>query len=247
MILPDPSDANIVADSVSMGNEVSTRKRTSSFPQKNYYTRLGLGFPSAPTNDEPRDTAISTESERSNRRHTSADVFQEVEAEDSKLLLGILRELVEETSEWDASLFMDQNFKAMIEGSAVSREKLTASRSALSSDHSQEVDLGSLGIDIFRSDGETFIPHTGSSPSANDNAGMVSFWDERGWANPENTRYVRTPLYLILGAYADVLTVAMGSVLPGNLLFLPLAFYFAFLQHHDITIPIIIHPTDYFL
>lgn len=201
MILPDPSDTNIVTQPTSEGKVAST------FGEKNYYTRLGLGFPPASYRgsmdkiDKFHETTTATDLERNNRRHTGAQVSQQVEVEDSNLLLGILRELVEETSEWDASLFMDQNFKAMIQGSEFSslpRERLIDSKSApngLSSDHSEEVDLGNLGIDIFRSDGETFIPPTGNPSSpGNDNVELVSFWDERGWANPENKWYVYTPL-----------------------------------------------------
>lgn len=205
MILPDPSDTNIVTQPTSEGKEAS--KDSSTFGQKNYYTRLGLGFPPASCRgsmdktDKLHETITATELERNNRRHTCAQVSQQVEVEDSNLLLGIIRELVEETSEWDASLFMDQNFKAMIQGSGFStlpRETLIDSKSppnGLSPDHSEEVDLGNLGIDIFRSDGETFIPPTGNPSSpGNNSVELVSFWDERGWANPENKWCVCTPL-----------------------------------------------------
>lgn len=154
--------------------------------------------------DKPHETTIAKEPERNNRRYTSAEVSQEAEVEDSELLLGIIRELIEETNEWDASLFMDQDFKAMIQSSGVSplpREKLTDSKLALNglpSDRSEDVDLGNLGIDIFSNDGDTLIPPT-ANPSlpVKDGVELVSFWDENGWANPENKWYVYPSLSLV--------------------------------------------------
>ncbi|KIK68126.1 hypothetical protein GYMLUDRAFT_238288 [Collybiopsis luxurians FD-317 M1] len=48
--------------------------------------------------------------------------------EDTDVMLGIIQELVEETSQWDDSLFMDDNFKALIENT-----RSTCSSSSISS------------------------------------------------------------------------------------------------------------------
>ncbi|KAJ7771402.1 hypothetical protein DFH07DRAFT_711054, partial [Mycena maculata] len=111
------------------------------------------------------------------------------------VLLGIIRELVEETSEWDPSnVFMSQNFKTLLQESGIAATKsvrgefvavvpgagkpeepsaFTDSESDQST-RSAEVDLGLLGLDIFRN--ESF--YDVESHTAEDSTNSVSFWDE---------------------------------------------------------------------
>lgn len=124
---------------------------------------------------------------------------------DPDILLGIIRELVEETREWDGSLFMDKNFKSMMQNSQLSSsDGANACKSLASNDYqrhegegitedeSAEFDLSLLGLDIFRSDGETFIPADDSKRhlSIIESADLVSFWEDGGWVNDEGKRYV---------------------------------------------------------
>jgi hypothetical protein len=204
MILPDLSGTNIATPPISK-DSVGPMKDSSSC-QRNHYTRLGLGFPSASYTgpllskddlDNVQDSTTEVDREKDNRRHSSPS--GQVEDEDPNILLGIIQELVEETSEWDASLFMDQKFKAMIQASAgrfsnsqLDREASFDSKSvpnALSVDRSEGVDLRLLGIETFRSDGETFIPPTKDIRANGNREELVSFWDERGWANPGDKWY----------------------------------------------------------
>ncbi|KAJ3898465.1 hypothetical protein F5879DRAFT_1067330 [Lentinula edodes] len=104
-------------------------------------------------------------------------------------MLGIIQELVEETSQWDDSLFMDTSFKALIENS-----RLTSADSPLLSSksfrHSRQPS-GPRGIVLpvpsppnSRSSSESARPRTHSSssvtsvkfkaPSINDNTAAVT-------------------------------------------------------------------------
>ncbi|KAJ3911560.1 hypothetical protein F5877DRAFT_73081 [Lentinula edodes] len=104
-------------------------------------------------------------------------------------MLGIIQELVEETSQWDDSLFMDTSFKALIENS-----RLTSADSPLLSSksfHHSRQPSGPRGIVLpvpsppnSRSSSESARPRTHSSssvtsvkskaPSINDNTAAVT-------------------------------------------------------------------------
>ncbi|KIY49220.1 hypothetical protein FISHEDRAFT_72565 [Fistulina hepatica ATCC 64428] len=66
---------------------------------------IGLGHPERPPFNNHRSSVSTWRSSKGN--------------EDPNLLLGIIRELVEETSEWDPSLFMSKNFKTMLQNAEV--------------------------------------------------------------------------------------------------------------------------------
>lgn len=125
------------------------------------------------------------------RRHSSISSrhVSEEEQDDPSVLLGIIRELVEETSEWDpGSVFMSQNFKTLLQESGMTSTKSlrggfvvgeTEESSGWTeseidqSTRSAEVDLGLLGLDMFQTD-----PFRVESYSAEDSTNLVSFWDE---------------------------------------------------------------------
>lgn len=107
---------------------------TSLAPQRNpsKYSNLGLGFPST---------------------YQPSRRLSKIEEDDSGLILGIIRELVEETNNWDASLYMDENFKAMIDGSSRNSTTLSPSPStvAIKAFPSQvELDLGLLDLEVIK-------------------------------------------------------------------------------------------------
>ncbi|KAJ6599037.1 hypothetical protein DFH09DRAFT_1356182 [Mycena vulgaris] len=131
---------------------------------------------------------------KAKRRHSSVSSHRasKVEEDDPSVLLGIIRELVEETSEWDpSSVFMSQNFKTLLQESGITATQSAhrgfglaeASKTEESygfiesesdqSTRSAEVDLGLLGLDMFSS--ESFF----DAGSYQDNStNLVSFWDE---------------------------------------------------------------------
>ncbi|KAJ7095417.1 hypothetical protein B0H15DRAFT_829471 [Mycena belliarum] len=128
---------------------------------------------------------------KARRRHSSISsrCSSTADEDDPSVLLGIIRELVEETSEWDPSnIFMSQNFKTLLQESGV---RATSARGGSStaeanrpdkpsgftssesnqSARSTEVDLGLLGLDYFPSGS---CNDARSTHSVN----MVSFWEE---------------------------------------------------------------------
>ncbi|KAF8639883.1 hypothetical protein AX17_001137 [Amanita inopinata Kibby_2008] len=75
-----------------------------------------------PENSDPEMTCgVSTASKAdgsSNETHSSSYRNPSIiEDQDTYNLLGMIRELVEETNDWDDSLFLDNNFRLMIEQS----------------------------------------------------------------------------------------------------------------------------------
>ncbi|KAJ7507843.1 hypothetical protein B0H11DRAFT_1968907 [Mycena galericulata] len=116
-------------------------------------------------------------------RHAS-----KAEEDDPNILLGIIRELVEETNEWDpSSMFMSQNFKTLIqessgitstsvrEGSVVGQtEEPSGFAESDQSSRSTEVNLGLLGLDMFKNESVCDF----DSYNIEDSTNLVSFWDE---------------------------------------------------------------------
>ncbi|KAF8076419.1 hypothetical protein FPV67DRAFT_1471607 [Lyophyllum atratum] len=196
MILPDPSDASItIRNSVS---QMGSRNLNTALD----YSRLGFGFSSTPhTGISEFNNAVAPAQEQAKDRNKRASRLKEDE-DDPNLLIGIIQELVDETSQWDKSLFKDKNFKAMIENSKhpsfranqmpgkVLDKEILRRGDGIPEDESAEFDLSLLGLDIFRSDGETFIPSTEDKRQPGDAEGtdMVSFWDEKTWDDQEAKR-----------------------------------------------------------
>ncbi|KAJ7498891.1 hypothetical protein FB451DRAFT_1161533 [Mycena latifolia] len=125
---------------------------------------------------------------KAKRRHSSVSSRRasKVEEDDPGVLLRIIRELVEETNEWDPSrVFMSQNFKTMLQESGIKPTKSARGFGARRTEESSgfvesesdksarstEVDIGLLGLDIFTS--ESF-----GSYHADDSTNLVSFWEE---------------------------------------------------------------------
>ncbi|KAG5649039.1 hypothetical protein DXG03_000388 [Asterophora parasitica] len=175
------------------------------------YSRLGLGFPRTSSYTDAAQELDITDSqtqEMENRGSVNG------ENGDSSVLMGIMQELVEETNQWDGSLFKDQNFKSMIEQSAKHpgfKGNLTHGRvvkeparrpDGLPEDESQEFDLSLLGLDIFRSGGETFIPGTQDKRQLrDDNDGtesLVSFWEgSRDWSQDAKRSVLGQRLFFV--------------------------------------------------
>lgn len=163
MILPDPSDPKIAV------HVSPSRAGSQTCSYSHSYSSLGLGFPSSPLS-LVRDSEVE-EVKLSRNRETvqmESEVHRAtVDEEDTNTLVGMIRELVEETDRWDASLFKDKHFKAMINNSkqalkgssnhSLVRDSLYHSSETVE-DESCEVDLGFLGLDIFRNGGETLTP-----------------------------------------------------------------------------------------
>lgn len=127
-----------------MSMESASTDRSS---QRSSYLHLGIGYPNS-------RTAHRDSQDRSGSRRLSHASFRrmshaEVDDNDPSILLGIIRELVEETSQWDADLYMDDNFKSMIQGSGAGPSGQDGSFAA---DRSVEMDLGLLGLDVFRTE-----------------------------------------------------------------------------------------------
>ncbi|RDB22737.1 hypothetical protein Hypma_010148 [Hypsizygus marmoreus] len=194
MILPEISEPNL-----------GMRSRDSFI--NTHHSNVGLGLPSSPPGIYYGDDALmdhvhapdpaeDTRQSRTNRRHNSIAS----ESEDPNLILGIIRELVEETRDWDGSLFKDKDFKSMVQNSRLpsfkggqaqgkARQQASAGRNgdSITKDESAELDLSLLGVDIFRSDGETFIPAENANRSFKHHSSvegdeLISFWEKGGWA-----------------------------------------------------------------
>ncbi|KAK0242814.1 hypothetical protein EDD85DRAFT_986212 [Armillaria nabsnona] len=107
------------------------------------YSSIGLGFPPVscvPAGDRNVDSAKRSSTDSTSSKRIGDD-------DGSNLLLGIIRELVEETSRWDTSLYMDDKFKSMIETAGDEGRGLDRCESVASP---VEVDLGLLGLEVFR-------------------------------------------------------------------------------------------------
>ncbi|GLB33840.1 hypothetical protein LshimejAT787_0107240 [Lyophyllum shimeji] len=195
MILPDPSDSSItVRTTVS---QLGSRNSNTTLN----YSRFGLGF-SGTLHAATRgvDSTAPRASDGAQDRSKGASSVNEAE-DDPNLLLGIIQELVEETSHWDGSLFKDKKFKALIDSSKrqpfqrseppsrVLKEDSASSGAGLRDDKSLACDLNLLVPDIFRKHGETFIPDFEVKMRATeDEAGdIVPAWEDqtRRWLDED--------------------------------------------------------------
>ncbi|KAF8897562.1 hypothetical protein BD779DRAFT_1465716 [Infundibulicybe gibba] len=107
MVLPDSSETNLVSSfETGIDNQeiIDSSDRVSAH---SVYAQLGLGFPAR----RRRESLTTTEDGKAS--------FEAPVHDDADILLNIIRDLVEETSEWDANLFVDENFKSMMQGSWV--------------------------------------------------------------------------------------------------------------------------------
>ncbi|KAK0487003.1 hypothetical protein EDD18DRAFT_657024 [Armillaria luteobubalina] len=128
---PDPPNTNEYQDHSSYTAKLNRRS----------YSSIGLGFPPVPrAGDCNADSAKRSSIDSTSSKHIGDD-------DGSNLLLGIIRELVEETSQWDTSLYMDDKFKSMIETAGNEGRGLEKCESVASP---VEVDLGLLGLEVFR-------------------------------------------------------------------------------------------------
>jgi hypothetical protein len=93
----------------------------------------------------------------------------------SNMLLGIIRELVDETRQWDASLFMNENFKSMLfkyDDSNLGGPKFTNSTEP-------ENDNGLVGV---------------NEGPVTKQLDMISFWEEGDWRHANDHPYARSRL-----------------------------------------------------
>ncbi|KAK0435770.1 hypothetical protein EV421DRAFT_1985843 [Armillaria borealis] len=98
---PDPPNTNEYQDHNSYTAKLN----------RHSYSSIGLGFPPvscAPAGDRSVEPAKRSSTDSTSSKRIGDD-------DGSNLLLGIIRELVEETSQWNTSLYMDDKFKSMIE------------------------------------------------------------------------------------------------------------------------------------
>lgn len=193
MILPEVSDSDL-------NSRTNTSSEKAGSPNT-HYPRLGLGVPPSIRTIQQKNTdqlntfsasrqALEIRKDRSRRNKGL------VNDENPDSLFGFIRDLAEETSHWDRSLFMDQNFKLMMQQSRLSlgsSEHRTQSKNrcesftqyqghTISQDQSAKIDLSLLGLDIFRSDGETFIPaNEDRNLHVAEGADIISLWEaDRG-------------------------------------------------------------------
>ncbi|KAL0574536.1 hypothetical protein V5O48_007428 [Marasmius crinis-equi] len=132
--------------------------------QTGIYPSIGLGYPSSWGERFRSSTGISTNSKKERgespigNRHGSQAAQDEAEG----VMLEIIRDLVEETSGWDSSLHMEDNFKSLIQNAGItpqnSREHLRSGDFSLLDELNKtasvaspvEIDLGLLELDPYR-------------------------------------------------------------------------------------------------
>jgi len=186
MILPDNSD---VSPSFQK-NDINSKKDTS-ISRRAYHSHLGLGFPTNKVlHADQEQPNITLEASQSHQHPT-------INPNDDgpNILLSIIRELVEETSKWDASLFVDDNFKSMIQNSGLLLSERTEDNSdtengnsegnGMPPDRSEELDLGLIGTDVVRQTSASYCDLAGRETSGSDVMELASFWDEGSWGNDE--------------------------------------------------------------
>lgn len=210
MILPDSSDSESVSQPA---NERTSRPSSARSSMDSTYSNIGH----EPKYRESDD--LSRVSGYTNRRSRARRSTQQTEdEEDPNVILGIIRELVEETSDWDSSLFMDETFRTMIENSGVAPSTIPSKRAAgnseassgsdtsatlVDSGRSTEVDLALLGLSNFtHRDGVTHIlgerediyyPYKGRNARTvakenNPQNNLISFWEDGSWVDLADQR-----------------------------------------------------------
>ena len=99
--------------------------------------------------------------------------------ESTKSLLGMIRELVQVTSEWGDSIVLEDRFRAMVED-AGNADGSSASASDHESD-SSKIDFGLLGLDRFKdTEGNPYLGYRMNGDSAPDLSTFHLFWEEEG-------------------------------------------------------------------
>jgi hypothetical protein len=131
--------------------------------------------------EESFDEAMAMPALRQSRQSFKSESEDE---ESTNALLGMIRELVQATSEWDGSIALDDKFKAMVE-SADPADSSSSSAGSGPVAGSCEIDLGLLGLDRFG--GFVDAPRDyelegASADSAGDLSRLGSLWDEGGCA-----------------------------------------------------------------
>jgi hypothetical protein len=189
MFLPDNFDASPSSHNYAIDSECKDL-HYSKGSGPTYYGNLSYSVPTPADRTSPGNH-VGASQDRNDKRHTKATVTKPYD-EDPNTLLSLIRELVEETSEWDASLFMDDNFKSLIQNSGLSlsgktedkpdRENNDPTGNILPSDRSQQLDVS---IDIARSDGVTFISDHNLARQESSSDTMIPYWDESGWDNDQ--------------------------------------------------------------
>jgi len=113
-------------------------------------------------------------------------------AEDPNILLGIIRELVEETKEWDNSLFMNRDFKSMIENSNVfardntffpspscqGQDRMKHNRGYNPQGDADNCNHESYPADILWRDGSEHLPGLTRSKPSSPEIPVVSYWED---------------------------------------------------------------------
>ncbi|KAJ3880302.1 hypothetical protein F5051DRAFT_481752 [Lentinula edodes] len=128
--------------SSSTGSATAPASHAGEWSKHQNYADLGIGYPSSwglgLGLEEGGTSQIQSEIVSENRSSVPCRLSQAASTQsqmpsspDADAMLGIIQELVEETSQWDDSLFMDTSFKALIENS-----RSTSSDSPLSSSKS---------------------------------------------------------------------------------------------------------------
>ncbi|KAJ7179109.1 hypothetical protein C8R46DRAFT_1211718 [Mycena filopes] len=124
---------------------------------------------------------------KAKRRHSSisSPCPSIIEEDDPGVLLGIIRELVEETSEWDpSSVFMSQSFKNLLQGSGITPTKSTHAGFAVVEPPDTQNKSGWVESDSDQStqSADIFLKHESfydaASSTIDDSTRLVSFWDE---------------------------------------------------------------------
>ncbi|KAF5369931.1 hypothetical protein D9758_001019 [Tetrapyrgos nigripes] len=154
MTLPERSTADLSAlidgsqplGTVQIESEIFTPKSQAqeSSGRRDMYSQLGIGYPSIWGIDKREvqiqvSTAIE-DPEHSDANNNSQDPFISPPVSPTPstadIMLDIIRELVEETSQWDASLYMDDGFKTLIQNSSskLNLQVLGESQSSIPSD-----------------------------------------------------------------------------------------------------------------
>lgn len=189
MILPDVSDS-----SLSLNSDKNISKR--SFRQS---LDLGLGL-SLPL--QKSDELVSRMNTQKPASYLRKDCLVGnarngmVEAKEPNILLGIIRELVEETKEWDNSLFMNQDFKSMIEGSKVfaldntflpspscqGQDRIKHNRQYNPQGDADKYNHESNPADVPRRDGFDKLPGLTRSEPCSPETPVLSYWED------ENTK-----------------------------------------------------------
>ncbi|KAJ7590972.1 hypothetical protein C8J56DRAFT_1135262 [Mycena floridula] len=135
--------------------------------RRHHYPDLGLGYPTSAMRTDIPPTCVSPDALQSSGQFSSRNSSRRLSKieEDPTTLIGIIRELVEETSGWDTSLFVDDNFRSLIEASSQSRvnfDLVPMHQSRV------EADLGLCELDVIRmghvggeSDGRASYQHSG--------------------------------------------------------------------------------------